>query len=446
MITVQPIETRGRKREEILISQLTRKVREEFEKITDIQNTKGRPRVISLADCLMSALAIFSLKYPSLLQFDQHVRENSPISHNISKLYKVEDIPCDTYMRERLDLIEMNSLRPIFNKVLTSLQRDKVLENYTYLTEGYILSLDGTGYFSSHQIHCKNCCEKHHSNGTTTYYHQLLAASLVHPERKEVIALCPEPIHKKDGWKKNDCERVASKRLLEKIRKEHPLLSLVIVEDALASNAPHIRLLEHLNMRYILGIKPDGNKYLFDWLEGIEFENLLIQEKNVTHKFRFYNQVPLNDANQDVKVNFLEYWQIEEGKETGHWSWVTDIIITKNNVYKIMKSGRARWKIENETFNTLKNQGYHFEHNFGHGYNNLTDVLAALMMLAFLIDQAQTISCQLFQTGKRRLISWRSFWERFRSIFFEFFILSWQNFYKALAYGHHYSILVPDTS
>ena len=49
----------------------------------------------------------------------------------------------------------------------------------------------------------------------------------------------------------------------------------------------------------------------------------------------------------------------------------------------LMWGGRARWKIENETFNTLKNQGYHFEHNYGHGYQHLSVVLAMLMLLAF---------------------------------------------------------------
>ena len=111
-----------------------------------------------------------------------------------------------------------------------------------------------------------------------------------------------------------------------------------------------------------------------------------------------------------------------------------------------MRAGRARWKIENETFNTLKNQGYHFEHNFGHGYINLTDVLAVLMLLAFLIDQSQAMSCRLFQTAKKRLFSWLAFWERFRSTFFEFLILSWEDFYQALAYGHKEIILFPDTS
>jgi hypothetical protein len=90
--------------------------------------------------------------------------------------------------------------------------------------------------------------------------------------------------------------------------------------------------------------------------------------------------MPLNDSRSDVRVNFIEYWEVSKDK-TQHFSWVTDFRVTKYNVYTLMRGGRARWKIENETFNTLKNQGYHFEHNDGHGEQNLSVVLATLMML-----------------------------------------------------------------
>jgi len=90
-----------------------------------------------------------------------------------------------------------------------------------------------------------------------------------------------------------------------------------------------------------------------------EFE---IEEKGVIHRFRFLNDVPLNQSNAHVRVNFLEYWQIQ-GDTISHFSWVTDFTIERHNAYLLMRGGRSRWKIENETFNTLKNQGYHFEHN-----------------------------------------------------------------------------------
>jgi hypothetical protein len=82
-----------------------------------------------------------------------------------------------------------------------------------------------------------------------------------------------------------------------------------------------------------------------------------------------------------------------------------------------MRGGRARWKVENETFNTLKNQGYHFEHNFGHGDKNLSVVFASLMMLAFLVDQAQQLACDLFQAVLKKEGSRIRLWEHMRALF-----------------------------
>ena len=99
-------------------------------------------------------------------------------------------------------------------------------------------------------------------------------------------------------------------------------------------------------------------------------------------------------------------------------SWVTNLVLTKENVYQIMRGGRTRWKIENETFNTLKNQGYNFEHNFGHGCENLSTVFALLMMLAFLVDQIQQIACPLFRAAWKEMGSKRALWEAIRALFF----------------------------
>jgi hypothetical protein len=88
--------------------------------------------------------------------------------------------------------------------------------------------------------------------------------------------------------------------------------------------------------------------------------------------------VPLNESNAELRVNFIECWERDQDK-VQHCSWVTALRLNKGTVYQLMRSGRARWKIENETFNTLKNQGYNFEHNFGHGYQHLSEAVRKLM-------------------------------------------------------------------
>jgi len=403
-----------------------------FEKIPD---HRLKSPIISLSDALMSGFAMFSLKDPSLLAFDQRQSKDT----NLKSIYNIENVPCDTQMRTILDDVNPADIEPLFNDVFRKLQRGKVLEPMVFMNGCYLLSIDGTGYFSSKKIHCDSCCTKTNSKtGEITYQHQMLGAVIVHPDIKEVIPFAPEPIIKQDGELKNDSERNASKRLLGKLRKAHPRLRLIVTEDGLSSNAPHIHELIKNNMHYILGAKEGDHAFLFDYVESAEKDglttNMQYKEDDIVHKFRFINQVPLNASNQDTLVNFVEYWQIKP-KNTMHFSWVTDIHVTKENVYKIMRGGRARWKIENETFNTLKNQGYQFEHNFGHGMNNLSVVFAMLMMLAFLVDQTQQLVCQLFQAAWEKVGSKRSLWEQMRALFFGYEFDSMEEIFKALFYG-----------
>ena len=390
---------------------------------------------ISLTDALMSAFAMFSLKAPSLLAFDKERSEG-----NLETIYGIERVPCDTHMREILDPVCPESLRPVFKRVFTQLQRGKALESMVFLEDHYLLALDGTGYFSSKTIHCASCLRKVHRNGSVTYSHQMLGAALVHPDMRAVIPLMPEAIVQHDGTAKNDCERNAAKRFVVKLRQDHPHLKFIVTEDSLSSNAPHIETLHAHGLHYILGVKEGDHAYLFQQVQAAEHAGQVTSYERhdraagVVHRFRFVNDVPLNASNVDVRVNFIEYWEISATK-VQHFSWITDLRVNQRNVYTLMRGGRARWKIENETFNTLKNQGYNFEHNYGHGMKNLSVVFATVMMLAFLVDQTQQLCCALFQAVWAKLGSKRLLWERMRALFYTYQLDSMRALFEALFYG-----------
>lgn len=399
-----------------------------FQKIPDPRKLPDRVS-ISFTDVLMSGLAVFGLKFPSLLQYDQ---DRHTLDHNLLSLYHIEKPPSDTYMRERLDELDPRFIRPIFKKMFARLQRGKCLEGFEFLDGCYLLSLDGTGEFSSGKICCPQCCKKEHADGSVTYYHQMLGACIVHPDQSNVIPLCPEIIQNGDGAAKNDCERNAAKRFIENFKREHPHLKVIILGDGLSSNAPYIRLLEKHKMKYLLGAKPGDHQSLFATLNASEEAQYheILDEKGFLHQFRFLNDVALNKSNPDVRVNVLEYMQTDpKGKETV-FSWVTNIHITQTNAFALMKGGRARWKIENETFNTLKNLGYNLEHNYGHGKKFLSTILCLLMLLAFLVDQIQEMTCNLFQTVKKQAGSFRALWEKVRVLFQFAELISWEYLYQ----------------
>ena len=417
-------------RQSLSIPGLLKLTCEVFQKIPDPQARNGIP----LADHLMSGLAIFGLKYPSLLQFDQD-RNDELIRSNLKSLYGIPKAPCDTWLRERLDEVDPGSLRKNYTRLFHVLQRGQGLEGFAYLDDHYLLSIDGTGYFSSEQVHCDQCCERHHRDGRVSYYHQLLGAVLVNPDFKEVFPLAPEPILKQDGARKNDCERNAAKRLLKDIRREHPHMKFIVIEDALASNGPHIKCLEALNYRYLLGVKQADHRFLFDWVDHAKstMTNEQTDEQAVIHRFRYLNGAPLSDSHFDLAVHFLEYWEIKPNGKITHFAWVTNLDITEGNLIQLMRAGRARWKIENETFNTLKNQGYHFEHNFGHGHHNLSTVMVHLMMLAFLIDQIQQRCCGLFNRALEKAKTKTRFWSKIRNLFENFLVPHWKAMYLGIA-------------
>jgi hypothetical protein len=411
----------GEARKHLSADSLFGRIRSYFRTLTDHRSGEVE---IPLHDALMSALAMFSLKDRSLLAFDHRRRDPT---ENFRTIYGINHVPCDSQMRDILDPIDPLSLRPVFLNVFRCLQRGKALKPFVYLGGYYLVSLDGTGYFSSDKIHCQSCLVKKHTNGRISYYHQLLGATLVHPDLKEVIPLAPEPIIQQDGHTKNDCERNATRRWLKQFRQEHPHLPVIVVEDALSANAPHLNDLAEADARYIIGVKPGDHKFLFEHLRALDEAGqmqvltLVDPDTGMLHHFRFCNRVPLNESHPDVLVNVLEYWEFDRDlrdlKKVQHFSWISYFLLTPDNVWDIMRGGRARWKIENETFNTLKNQGYNLEHNYGHGELNLSVVLAFLMMLAFLVDQVQQLCCPLFKAAWHKMKTKCHLWEEIRSHF-----------------------------
>jgi hypothetical protein len=358
-------------------------------------------------------------------------------------------------MREILDPVEPESLRPLCKSLFGALQRGKALEEMVFVEGHYLLALDGTGYFSSPQIHCKSCLETQHRNGTVTYRHQMVGAALVHPDRRAVIALMPEPISKQDGTDKNACERNAAKRLIAKLRQEHPHLKLIVTEDSLSSNAPHIAVLQEHDLHYLLGVKDGDHAYLFEQVAAAEqagrgtYYDRNDAATGLRHRFRFVSDVPLNESNADLWVNFLECWAWDPASDkVQHFSWVTDLRVHKGTGYQLMRGGRARWRSENATFNPLKNQGDHFEHNFGHGYQHLSVLFAILMMWAFCVDQVQQLCCPLFQAVWAKLGSKSRRWEKMRALFYDYALESRQQLFEALWYGLNKSapIVASDTS
>lgn len=372
----------------------------------------------SLHDVFMSGFAMMHFQDPALLQFQRNLEEGLR-RNNLRNIFQVQSIPKDSQMRDVMDKVDSSGLEPAFDDFFAVLQRGKHLEQYRFLGDHYLVCPDGSGYFGSEEICCPGCLRKESKSGKIRYEHQIVQAAMMHPDMRQVIPLVPEAVRNTDGTDKQDCETGAGKRLLKKIRKSHTKLKIIIVGDSLYSKQPFIEEIKVARMNYILVAKPDDHKILMEWVNEqrqlkevsrLEFRDL----KGRLHVYEWIHEVPLNGNKETVLTNYFEYWLIDKEKVGYHNSWVTDIPINEQNIGELVKGGRCRWKIENETFNTLKNQGYHIEHNFGHGKKNLSMNFFLLNLLAFFMHQILELTDDLYQECRRAFGSKRNLWDHLR--------------------------------
>ncbi len=290
-----------------------------FQSFNAIPDTRRQASIEhTLTDTLRAAFAMFNLKYPSLLSFENDNKIDPLVQHNLSTLYGVQQVPSDSQMRSILDTVDPAELRGTFRTLHSALQRGQVLNDYLSFDGRYLLSIDGTGLFSSTRVSCPHCCMKKRRQGEDEFYHQLLAAVIVHPDRKTVLPIDFEPITRADGNKKNDCERNAAKRLVYSITNAYPKRCFIVLEDALAANGPHVALLTQQAMDFLIVAKPAGNASLFESVNQRLVDDELEQwESGEQHNgtacgYRFTHHLPLNLSHPDVQVNYLEYWEVDD--------------------------------------------------------------------------------------------------------------------------------------
>lgn len=377
----------------------------------------------SLHDAVMSAFACMHFQDKSFLQFEKRLEE---ILHpeNLKTMFDIQSIPEVTQIRSILDHLDSKQFSSVFKEIFARLQRGKHLEQYQVLPGLYYAAMDATEYFSSKKIKCKGCLTCEHANGDITCSHKALQIALMHPNMAQVIPLMPEAIQNTDGENKQDCEMNAAKRLIPKLRREHPKLGFIIGGDALFSKQPIIEDVLKEDMHYLFVAKPDDHEYMMSYIEAVRplkaVQIMSCQQKDgKIHRYEWVNDVPLNKRKDGIRVNYLSFSIIvlqKDGTEkiTYQNSWVTDLLVSKSNIEQLAKAGRGRWKIENECFNTLKNQGYAIDHNYGHGENHLAFNIYLLTLIAFLFHQIFELTDRQYQACRKKFGSKSHLWETLR--------------------------------
>ena len=401
-----------------------------------IEDPRNRSIDYSFRDFLMSAFAMFALKYPSLLQFESQSEHEK---NNLKRLFRVGKLCSDAQMRKVLDKVDASPLRRQFVKFFYDLKDDGLLKAYEVLGGYLICSVDGVQHFSSAHVHCNQCLKSQHRDGTTTYSHAMLGAVLVHPDQREVFVMGAEHIINQDGAVKNDCELNSHKRLTTWLARHYKEEKLLMVEDALYANGPHLRALMEQDWAYVINVKPLKHKALFQLMDTRQQQTKArktltkTDHKGNTYTYQWSNTMTFNNTHPDIKVNMVIVDVKSKKGKTKRFSFITSIPITRRNVEEIVRIGRSRWKIENETFNTLKNQGYHFRHNYGHGNSHLANTLSIIMLLAFVSDQIFQRTSKLFNDIWKATKTKSKLWEMLRAFFMVKKLNSFENAYKLIA-------------
>ena len=420
-----------------------------FENFRDLR--WGSNKKYKMSDFVLSAFSLFLLNNSSFLEQQRLVKSRRG-SSNCETLFGLTHIPSDGAIRDNLDYVPASEVLACYGTVYEKMKRMGVFSRYEYGDLGFLVSLDGTQTIDSERICCDKCNKRTLKNGNIQYYHSCVQAVLSHPLEQEIIPLEPEFIEAQTDCEKQDCEINASKRWLEKYldtwKTRLDSRPITFLGDDLYAHEPFCNLLISKGQHFIFVCKPGSHKALYEELRllgesGMLSSHSCIQKegkKNLRYEYKFMNQLPIREAttqkDSPLHVNWVEVTVFDgQNKEVYHNCFISDFLITHQNVEYIAQAGRSRWKIENQAFNTLKNQGYEITHNFGHGQNHLANTLFALNILAFLFHNFLKITSLAFNNLLKKLGKKSDLWRHITVLTHYVVFDSWEHLFCNIAHA-----------
>jgi hypothetical protein len=400
---------------------------------------RGENSSYTMSDIGMGAFGVFFMQSPSFLAH-QTALERGRGTSNCQTLLGMERIPTENHIRSMLDPVPPETLFAMFSRTLAAIETGGGLDTFKRLGGHVLIALDGTEYFCSQKLRCPNCSSRARANGRTEHFHAMVSAVMVAPDNDRALPLEPEFITPQDGADKQDCEYRAMARWLAAHGPQYAHLKPIYLGDDLSSRQATCEAVRAIGGHFLFTAKPTSHKTLYSWLDGAEVPALEQKIKQgarfVTHRYRWLADVPIRDGKDALIVNWLEIEIVDAaGKTTYRNSFVTDLAVSKDNVAELAACGRARWKIENETFNTLKTKGYNLEHNFGHGKQWLAAFLATLNLIAFAMHTVADLADASWREARKAVGTRKRFFEDLRALTTYLVFPSWALLVETLTAG-----------
>jgi hypothetical protein len=373
----------------------------------DLMDCRKKHSPYLLATHLTACLAMFLFKTESRNSYNA-MREDLGFQRNYKKLFRLPMPHGDSVHRviEKLDEAQLETLK---QKMVQVLLERKTFHKSRHLGKWFRVAVDGSGLVSYQYKHSPQCLHKTSKKGKTSYFYVVLEARLVTPNGFS-ISLATEWIEnpEDEDYDKQDCERKAFKRLAAKLKKAYPRLPIIILADALYPYEGFFAICEANQWAYQCTFKEGNLKTVWDEVHALTNLNAnktrvtthyvavgKNRKKKIIRTYQWVSDINYNERN----INWLQCHESitwteknkeginEERTEEVTFAHITNLPLKEETIAQSSHTGRLRWKIENEGFNTLKNGGYGMEHKWARkSYQGLKNYFQ-FMQMAYLINQ-----------------------------------------------------------
>lgn len=371
----------------------------------------------------MGAVAMFLFKEGSRNAFNPDRKEKT-FRKNYERCFKMQ-IPHLDATEDVFRLLKPEELERTKAIFISNLIERKVFHKFKFMGKRYKVTVDATGVISYDHQHCEECCFKTSKNDVKTWFHNVLEAKLV-TSNGFCISLASEWIANSEiDYKKQDCEQTAFKRLAKKLKSYFPRLPIVILADGLYPNQTFFEICKSNNWNFIVTFE-DGNLPTI-WQEinllpasaKRTHENIRYEKnKKISKKYSICNNLDYNK----YTINWAECIEEIENIKTKEiqllrFVYVTDIKLNTKNIEETVKTGRERWKTENEGFNEQKNNGYELEHQFSRVSFNAMKNWYLCLQLAHLINQLTLLAQNIKELIEKEKITIKCLWKKLYGTF-----------------------------
>ena len=369
-----------------------------FDQLRQIEDCRQRSDY-ALSEILMAAIALFIFQQGSRNAFN-NLRQEAKFKKHYQKLFKLRLPHLDTVHRVLCRLPD-EPLERLKQQLVKTLLEKKALHQYRLLGKYFVVAIDATGTLSFAERHCEQCLHQTSTQGKTTYFHTVLEAKLITPNGF-AISLATEWIANPVGdYEKQDCERNAFVRLAAKLKHHYPRLPICLTADGLYPYQGFFDICRANGWAFILTFQDGNLPSVWEEVQALRplrpgqhrRERRLQGAERIEQAFHWVTDIDYHGHRLHWLEGIETVTDLNRTAQTTHrFVHLTNLAVTATTVALLSRTGRLRWKIENEGFNTQKHLGYALQHKYARVNWQAAKNYYQCLQIGHLINQLMVLS------------------------------------------------------